>query len=119
MALVLLNQSNFEDKFSSKEPLIKDNNIFIDNEIDNEIDNINIFEHEEVFLPESTESEPLLKNKISTFLESKDINEFGEPHHLEVFLKNDTANDIDKTIAVSSSIIIGTIVPLLILIILC
>jgi hypothetical protein len=115
MALVLLNQSNFEDKFYSKEPLIKDNNIFIDNEIDN----INIFEHEEVFLPESTESEPLLKNKISTFLESKDINEFGEPHHLEVFLKNDTANDIDKTIDVSSSIIIGTIVPLLILIILC
>ena len=85
--------------------------------IDNEIDKINILDNEEVFLPEPTESEPLLGREVTTVLESRDMNEFGEPHHLEIFFKNDTTNDVNNIINMSSTVIISYIVPILVLIV--
>ena len=107
--------------WNSKKPvenlMIEDVPVIIDNEIDNEIDNINILDNEEVFLPEPTESEPLLGREVTTVLESRDMNEFGEPHHLEIFFKNDTTNDVNNIINMSSTVIISYIVPILVLIV--
>ena len=107
----------WNSKKSVENLMIEDVPVIIDNEIDNEIDNINILDNEEVFLPEPTESEPLLGREVTTVLESRDMNEFGEPHHLEIFFKNDTTNDVNNIINMSSTVIISSIVPILVLIV--